>query len=126
MQAAVLFRVGAWLAGLAVAIGAFGAHALRDFLIATGREETFETAVRYQMYHALALVGLSLAARHLPAKTVAWVGRLFVVGTGIFSGTLYLLCLLQLPWMGAITPLGGTCLIAGWALLALARWQPTA
>jgi uncharacterized membrane protein YgdD (TMEM256/DUF423 family) len=117
MNSIQLFRTGALAAGLAVAIGAFGAHALQDLLIATGREDTFETAVRYQMYHALTLVVLGLAGGHLRTDTLAWVGRLFTVGMVIFSGSLYVLCLLQLPVLGAVTPLGGVCFIAGWGLL---------
>ena len=119
MRPTTLFRLGALLAGLAVVVGAFGAHALQDLLIATNREATFESAVRYQMYHALALLVLGLAGDRIPASARGWVGGLFLVGVLLFSGSLYLLCLLQLPWMGAITPIGGLCFIAGWVLLAL-------
>jgi uncharacterized membrane protein YgdD (TMEM256/DUF423 family) len=119
MRSTTFFRAGALVAGLAVAIGAFGAHALQNLLLATGRADTFDTAVRYQMYHALALLFLGLAAAHYPQKILLWVGRLFIAGIIIFSGSLYLLCLLQLPILGAITPIGGVCFISGWLLLLL-------
>lgn len=125
MRPTTLFQAGALAAGLAVVIGAFGAHALHDLLVATAREDTFETAVRYQMYHALALLALGLAGEHIRPSTLTWVGRLFVAGILIFSGSLYLLCLLQMPILGAVTPLGGVCFIVGWAMLLL-RFKPKA
>lgn len=125
MRPTTLFQAGALAASLAVVIGAFGAHALRDLLVATAREDTFETAVRYQMYHALALVVLGLAGSSIRPSTLSWVGRLFIAGILVFSGSLYLLCLLQLPVLGAITPIGGVCFITGWGLL-LFRFKPKA
>jgi uncharacterized membrane protein YgdD (TMEM256/DUF423 family) len=114
-----MFKLGAWAAALAVVLGAFGAHALQDLLLATGRQDTFETAARYQMYHGLALVVLGLAGERLHANVRTGVALLFGVGIVLFSGSLYALCLLQLPVLGAITPLGGACFIAGWVWLAL-------
>ncbi len=99
--------LGALLAFLAVAAGAFGAHALRGRLT-SDLIEVFETAVRYQMYHAL-------------ASAVA--GWLFVAGIVLFSGSLYVLSLSGQRWFGAITPLGGLALLAGWLVLAWALWQ---
>ncbi len=104
---------GFLLAFLAVAAGAFGAHALRDTLEPPALA-TWETAARYQMYHALALVAVGLAAARWPA--VAWSGPalLFLIGTLVFSGSLYALALTGIAWLGAITPLGGVGLLAGW------------
>ncbi|QCR24901.1 DUF423 domain-containing protein [Pontibacter sp. SGAir0037] len=98
-------------------IGAFGAHALRGLLEKTGRLDTFETAVKYQMYHTLALlaVGLLLFRIEQPALQVAaWC---FFLGILIFSGSLYTLCLTGITWLGAITPIGGTFMIIGWGAL---------
>lgn len=100
-----------------VAAGAFGAHALRDRLTAE-LMAVFETAVRYQMYHALALLAVVLAYGRWNGGPLRWSGWLFVAGTIIFSGSLYLLALTRARWWGAVTPVGGLCLLAGWALLA--------
>ena len=103
--------VGAALGFIAVAAGAFGAHGLRGVLTPE-RFETFEVAVRYQMYHALAILLASL----LGAPQAAWC---FFAGVVIFSGSLYLLVLTDTRWLGAITPIGGLLFLAGWILLAL-------
>lgn len=108
---------GAVLAGLAVAAGAFGAHAL-DGRVTPARLVTFETAVRYQMYHALALLFVAWAVGVSVAPQITWAGYLFMAGTLVFSGSLYLLVLTDTAWLGAITPLGGLAFLAGWALLA--------
>ena len=107
-------RAGAILAGVAVIAGAFGAHLLEDALTPE-RLETFETAARYQMYHALALVGIGLT-RHPEAYRVT--GYLFTAGIVVFSGSLYMLTLTDTAWLGAITPIGGVLFIAGWGFLA--------
>jgi uncharacterized membrane protein YgdD (TMEM256/DUF423 family) len=106
---------GAVLAALGVAAGAFGAHALRARL---GPSDlvTFETAVRYQMYHALALLLTGLLIDR--GVSVGASGWLFLAGIVLFSGSLYLLTLGGLRWMGAVTPLGGIAFILGWLLLA--------
>jgi len=118
MSTARLFAVlGAASGFLSVAAGAFGAHALRGRL-AADLLETFETAARYQMYHALALVFVALAYDRWATSQVAWAGWLFVLGTVIFSGSLYLLALTGTRWLGAVTPFGGLCFLAGWASLA--------
>ena len=109
-----LFRVGAALAFLAVALGAFGAHALKGTLQANDTTEIWRTAVLYHLFHALALVVLAV----LPV-TARVAASLFLAGIVIFSGSLYLLALTNLRWLGAITPLGGLCFLAGWIWLAV-------
>ena len=109
--------------GLAVALGAFGAHALADRLSAADLA-TFETAVRYQFYHALALLGVAAVLGRWPQSGAAtWAGWRFVAGVVIFSGSLYVLVFSGLRWLGAVTPLGGVAMIAGWISLALAAWR---
>ena len=113
---------GAVLGLLGVALGAFGAHALRAMLDASGRADTFETAVKYQFYHALALllVGLLMqvfGSNPTVVKLLGWSGYSFLGGVIIFSGSLYMLCFTGVTWLGAITPLGGLAMIAGWALM---------
>jgi len=111
--------LGALSGFLAVAAGAFGAHALRERL-APDLLAVFETAARYQMYHALALVGTAWVAGRWPGALPVWAGSLFVAGTVAFSGSLYALALTGARWLGAITPLGGLAFLAGWVCLALA------
>ena len=116
------FLTVAALAGaLAVASGAFGAHALADRL-PPERLATFETAARYLMYHALALIGVALAFGRWPSAA-GWLqasGWCFIAGMLLFSGSLFLLTLSGIRWLGAITPLGGVAFIAGWICLAVA------
>ncbi len=108
---------GSSLGLLAVAAGAFGAHALRDRMDPAFLE-VFETAARYQMYHALALIAVAiLMSRSTGNPWLAAAGLLFVAGTLVFSGSLYVLTLTGLRWLGAITPLGGVCLLLGWGSL---------
>lgn len=113
------FVIGALSALLAVAAGAFGAHGLRGVLEPRWLE-TFETGARYQMVHALALLVLAVAAGRSPGGLWAASGWLFVAGTVLFSGSLYILSLTGARWLGAITPLGGLCFLAGWACAAAA------
>jgi uncharacterized membrane protein YgdD (TMEM256/DUF423 family) len=114
------FFLGSISGGVAVALGAFGAHALKARLT-HDLLTTFETGVRYQMYHALALLAVALAMTRLPeAGFLNAAGWLLGAGTLLFSGSLYLLCLTQKRWLGAITPFGGLAFIAGWACLAIA------
>ena len=107
--------VGALFGATGVLLGAFGAHALRSRLEPRDLE-IFETAVRYQMYHAFALLAAAwLLSRNVPyAGTAAWA---FIAGVAIFSGSLYLMVATGQRWLGAITPIGGVALIAGWCLL---------
>jgi uncharacterized membrane protein YgdD (TMEM256/DUF423 family) len=107
---------------LAVAAGAFGAHALRGKL-EPRMLDVFEVAVRYQMYHALALLAAGAIAARASGRRAAVAGSLFVAGTVLFSGSLYLVSVAGLRWMGAVTPLGGAALLAGWAALAAAAWR---
>jgi uncharacterized membrane protein YgdD (TMEM256/DUF423 family) len=102
-----------------VALGAFGAHALRARLDA-GDLATFETAARYQMYHGLALLAVAWLADRAPSRAADTAGWAFVIGIILFSGSLYLLTLGGLRWMGAVTPLGGVSFLIGWINLALA------
>jgi len=115
-----LFFVLGCLSGfLGVALGAFGAHALKSRLDAE-LLATFEVGVRYQMVHALALLAVGWACTRWPGALVNASGWLFVAGSVIFSGSLYALSLTGLRWLGAITPLGGLGLLAGWLCLAWA------
>ncbi|HEX5829866.1 MAG TPA: DUF423 domain-containing protein [Gemmatimonadaceae bacterium] len=110
--------LGSLLAGLGVGAGAFGAHALRARL-SPADLAIFETGVRYQMYHALALLAVAWVAARSPSALGAWAGWSFVAGTLIFSGSLYLLVLSGQRWLGAVTPIGGVAFLAGWGCLAL-------
>jgi len=111
--------LGAVSGFLAVAAGAFGAHALRARL-EPDLLAVFETGARYQMYHALALLAVAWVSSRSPAPQVVWAGWLFVVGTVLFSGSLYVLALTGVRWLGAITPFGGVAFLAGWLALAWA------
>jgi uncharacterized membrane protein YgdD (TMEM256/DUF423 family) len=114
-------RIGAVWGGLAVAMGAFGAHGLKDRLNELGTSANFQTAAQYHMYHALAMVAigvLGIVGRGGGPFAVA--GWAFLVGSLIFSGSLYLLSLTGMRWLGAITPIGGVLLLVGWAALAWA------
>ena len=115
----VFFGLGALSALLAVAAGAFGAHALRERL-APDMLAVFETGARYQMYHALGLLAVAWAVARWPGSAAGLAGWLFLAGTLLFSGSLYLLTLTGQRWLGAITPLGGLAFILGWAALAWA------
>jgi uncharacterized membrane protein YgdD (TMEM256/DUF423 family) len=118
----IILVSGSVLGFLSVALGAFGAHALKDFLAANQRLATYETAVQYQMYHSLALVATGILGLLLPKSDFGWVGFLFLVGIFIFSGSLYILCATGIRWLGAITPLGGVCFLAAWLWLAIKVW----
>src|SRR5579872_1160690 len=111
-------RAGAVLAFLAVAAGAFGAHGLKDVLDAE-MKAVYETAVRYQMYHALALLLVAALADKLSIRAVSWSGACFLGGVILFSGSLYALSLSGIRELGAITPLGGLLFLAGWLALLL-------
>jgi uncharacterized membrane protein YgdD (TMEM256/DUF423 family) len=116
----LFYILGGILGGLAVALGAFGAHGLRARL-AADLLATFETGVRYHMYHALALFAVAAAISKWPGSSLpAIAGWLFVVGTILFSGSLYLLAITGTRWLGAITPFGGLAFLAGWACLVIA------
>jgi uncharacterized membrane protein YgdD (TMEM256/DUF423 family) len=111
--------IGAVLGALAVAIGAFGAHGLKA-MVTADLLANFETGARYHMYHALAIVAVALVIARDPAAPLApLAGWLFLAGIVIFSGSLYLMALTGIRWLGAITPIGGVALIGGWVCLAL-------
>lgn len=114
----IFFALGALSGLISVAAGAFGAHALRHRL-APDSLLVFETAARYQMYHALALLAVAWAASRSSEMLPKWAGWCFVVGTVLFSGSLYTLALTGVRWLGAITPLGGVAFLLGWLCLAL-------
>lgn len=107
---------------LGVALGAFAAHGLKSRLSAE-MLQIFEVGVRYQMYHALALLAAAWASSRWPGMSVTAAGWLFLAGTVIFSGSLYLLSVTGLRWLGAITPIGGVAFLLGWLLLAWGVWQ---
>ncbi|MFB6098087.1 MAG: DUF423 domain-containing protein [Salinibacter sp.] len=111
--------IGAVAAGLAVVLGAFGAHGLEG-RVSPDRVETFRTGVQYQMYHALALLFVGWAAAQGWGPLLHGAGYCFLAGIVVFSGSLYLLVLTDTGWLGAITPLGGVAFIGGWVLLAWA------
>lgn len=114
-----------WLGALAVGLGAFGAHGLKQ-LVPPETVGTFQTGVQYQMYHVFALLAVGLLHDRNPSPRLVWAGRCFVAGIIAFSGSLYVLTLLKatdttgLSGIGLITPLGGLLFIAGWLLLAMA------
>lgn len=114
----LFFGLGALSSMLAVAAGAFGAHALGARLTPE-LLATFETAARYQMYHALALLAVAWAVTRWPGRLPMWAGWMFVAGTVLFSGSLYILLLTGTRWWGAVTPLGGVAFVAGWVCLGL-------
>jgi uncharacterized membrane protein YgdD (TMEM256/DUF423 family) len=117
-------KLGALLGALSVILGAFGAHALKQML-SDKSLLIFETGVRYQFYHAIALLITGILYKEFANKYLQWSGRLFGLGVLLFSGSLYFLTFIEisekpgLKWIGAITPLGGACFIIGWILLAL-------
>ncbi len=117
--------IASLLGALSVILGAFGAHALKHIL-SPNAQNTFEVAVRYQFYHVFALLIVGLLYKDFSNNLLKWSGNFFVTGIFLFSGSLYLLTFFQVnnitgySAVGAITPLGGICFIAGWILLALA------
>ncbi len=110
--------VGAVLGGVAVAAGAFGAHALRDRLDgpSLGR---WHTGAQYEMAHALALVLVGIVSERAPSRALTLAGWAFTTGVVLFSGSLYALAISPAPWLGPVTPLGGLLLLAGWVALAV-------
>ena len=115
----LFFFLGAISAFVSVGAGAFGAHGLRGRLDPSALA-IFETAARYQMYHALALFAVAWAVSRWPGPWAPLAGWIFVVGPLIFSGSLYALALTGVRWLGAITPLGGVAFLAGWICLGIA------
>jgi len=118
-MARFFFVLGAVSAALAVALGAFAAHGLRG-RVPPELLQTFETGARYQLYHALGLLVAAGASARWPGGATTAAGWLFVAGTVLFAGSLYLLVLTGQRWLGAVTPLGGAAFVAGWLALAWA------
>jgi uncharacterized membrane protein YgdD (TMEM256/DUF423 family) len=117
--------IGALSGFIAVAAGAFGAHALRDRL-SPDMLAVFQTGTSYQMYHALALVGVAILLGRFSVNGSPFLnaaGWLFIAGTLLFSGSLYALSLSGVTWLGAITPLGGVAFLLGWLALAIGIWR---
>jgi len=112
-----LIIIGSVFAALSVLLGAFGAHGLKNRLSIEDLA-IFETAVRYQMYHALGILLMGVASFYLTEKLVSSPAYFLILGIIIFSGSLFLLVFTNLRWFGAITPIGGLCLIIGWLLFA--------
>jgi len=110
------FVSGAIAAFIAVALGAFGAHSLKTKL-SPDMLSIFEVGVRYHMYHALGLLAVSWAISRWPEHNLNAAGWAFIVGIVVFSGSLYILSIFDIRWLGAITPLGGTAFLIGWAIL---------
>ncbi|MBX2898270.1 MAG: DUF423 domain-containing protein [Cyclobacteriaceae bacterium] len=108
---------------VAVAVGAFGAHALKPLLVAANRVETYELASRYLFYHTFALLSIGIWQFHNQTPTLAVAVKFFCAGILLFSGSLFVLALTGKTWLGMITPLGGVALLAGWATLGLAAFR---
>lgn len=113
----IIIAIAAFLLAVAVAAGAFGAHALKNVL-SPERLETWQTAVQYHAWHALGLMLIALIGAQFEVA-VTWPASLILAGILIFSGSLYVLCLSGIGWLGAITPIGGVAFIAGWVLLGV-------
>jgi uncharacterized membrane protein YgdD (TMEM256/DUF423 family) len=117
-----LLKLGAILGGLTIILGAFAAHIIKS-RVAPDVLTVFETAVRYQMYHVVAIFLTAILYKEFPTKSIAWAGKLFLLGIILFSGSLYLLTFVKaigadnFTWLGAITPFGGVAFIAGWGML---------
>ena len=118
MSARLALTLAALLAFVAVALGAFGAHALKT-RIAPDLQAVWQTAVLYHGWHALALLGIGLLILHFPDRAgLAWAGWLFVAGIALFSGSLYALALMGVKNFGAVAPIGGIAFLAGWLVVA--------
>jgi uncharacterized membrane protein YgdD (TMEM256/DUF423 family) len=116
------FAVGCISAALGVVAGAFGAHGLKN-MIAPDMLAVFETAVRYQMYHAFGLIATGLISNRTHTSRLELAGWCFIAGVILFSGSLYALALTEIRWLGAITPFGGIAFIAGWFFLGWSHFR---
>lgn len=115
------FAIGAFLGAIAVTFGAFGSHVLEDKL-SEEMLEIYDVANRYHFIHAITLMLVSLGANHFKGNFL-WSARLLLAGVVIFSGSLYVLSLSNITWLGAITPIGGVLMIVGWLLAAIGTWR---
>ncbi len=118
----VFFAMGGVLGALGVIAGAFGAHALRQ-RVSPELISVWDTGARYHLVHAVALLAVAWAVTRFQHPAVGAAGWLFVAGIVVFSGSLYLLAATGARWLGAVTPLGGLCFIAGWLALAWGAWR---
>ncbi|WP_370087641.1 DUF423 domain-containing protein [Ekhidna sp.] len=115
-----LFLIISSISGiLAVGLGAFGAHALKSKLETEGTLDIYQTAVQYQFYHTLALLGIALLMTKIESQWLTYAGYSITLGILIFSGSLYVLCFTGMKWLGAVTPIGGLMFIAGWLCLLM-------
>lgn len=119
MSPKIVLIIAGVLGAVAVGLGAFGAHGLEATLTANGRLATYETAVKYQFYHTLALLLVGILMININHEYFSWAAWSLLIGTIIFSGSLYILSLTNITWLGAITPIGGIALIVGWVFLIL-------
>ncbi len=116
--------IGSALMIVGVGAGAFGAHGLSSYFEQfPNLAGTYETAVRYHVYHAVGILFMAWATTKWPGALTSWAGYLLFAGVLIFSGSLYLLVLTRQSWLGAITPIGGVAFISGWACLLIAAWR---
>ncbi|MBL8119898.1 MAG: DUF423 domain-containing protein [Anaerolineae bacterium] len=118
-----LVLLGSLFAFLGVAMGAFGTHVLADRLQANGRQSTYDTAVQYHLIHSLAILLLSSARLRWRVRLTAISGLLFIFGILLFSGSLYILAIFDIPQLGAVAPVGGAAFLLGWFSLFLAAWR---
>lgn len=124
MKAKQILQLAGISGALAVSLGAFGAHSLEELLIQNNRLDTFQTAVNYHFYHTLALLGIGLLGTIKPEwKGISFTAWCMILGILIFSGSLYVLCLTGITWLGAITPLGGLAFILGWMNLFYSNFK---
>ena len=121
MSKTILMTASVLLA-LAVALGAFGAHGLKSQL-STDMMQTYKTGVDYHFYHALGLLLIGILSISFPPEMIKWSAILLTAGILLFSGSLYVLAVSGIKWLGAITPIGGLSFIAGWVLLLFAVWK---
>lgn len=124
-----LLLLAAVMGFLGVGLGAFGAHALESRLEANGRTDTYQTANRYHLIHAVALIGVALVAAQVSPESsnwINWAGNLLFLGSLVFSGSLYILAVFDLRIMGAVAPIGGALMLGGWLCLGVTAWQWTA
>lgn len=116
--------IAALLGFVGVGLGAFGAHGLAPHFDANpDLEPTFQTASEYHLFHTVALVAVAWATTRLPGRLTRWAGIFMIAGVVLFSGSLYILSIFNVRWMGAVAPLGGTALLLGWLCLGLAAWR---
>jgi uncharacterized membrane protein YgdD (TMEM256/DUF423 family) len=118
MNQKITLLSGAILGALGVALGAFGAHALKNLLVQNGRVETYELAVRYHFYHALAILFTGMMMEKLSVPAMHWSSLMLLLGVIIFSGSLYTYSLANIKGFAMVTPIGGLFLLVGWVLLA--------